>query len=229
MRLDRFVSQSSSLSRSQARGAIIRGRVAVDGIVSKEVGRKVAEADRVTLDDAALLQNGPAYLMLHKPLGVVCATSDVEHSTVIDLLPDTLPKGIHPAGRLDLDTTGLVLLSDDGQWTHRVTSPRSSCEKVYHVELAEPVTEDAVNQFEAGLMLNGESSLTKPALLQIDTPTSVRVTLTEGRYHQVKRMFAAIGNRVVALHRSQIGSVELDPGLQPGEYRELTAQERSSF
>ncbi len=229
MRLDRFVSQSSSLSRSQARGAIIRGRVAVDGIVSKEVGRKVAEADRVTLDDAALLQNGPAYLMLHKPLGVVCATSDVEHSTVIDLLPDTLPKGIHPAGRLDLDTTGLVLLSDDGQWTHRVTSPRSSCEKVYHVELAEPVTEDAVNQFEAGLMLNGESSLTKPALLQIDTPTSVRVTLTEGRYHQVKRMFAAIGNRVVALHRSQIGSVALDPGLQPGEYRELTAQERSSF
>ncbi len=229
MRLDRFVSQSSSLSRSQARGAIIRGRVAVDGIVSKEVSRKVAEADHVTLDDAPLQPNGPAYLMLHKPLGVVCATRDGEHPTVIDLLPDTLPKGVHPAGRLDLDTTGLVLLSDDGQWTHRVTSPRRSCEKIYHVELAEPVAENAVQRFDAGIMLKGESSVTKPALLQIETPTSVRVTLTEGRYHQVKRMFAAIGNRVVALHRSQIGAVALDPDLQPGEYRQLTAQERNSF
>jgi len=136
---------------------------------------------------------------------------------------------LHAAGRLDIDTTGLVLLTDDGQWSHRITSPRHHCEKTYRVTLESPISDDTAAQFTAGVQLHNEKSLTKPAQLEVITPTDVRLTLSEGRYHQVKRMFAAVGNRVIELHRERIGDIVLDEDLEPGEYRALTEDEIASI
>ncbi|WP_049097636.1 16S rRNA pseudouridine(516) synthase RsuA, partial [Klebsiella michiganensis] len=134
----------------------------------------------------------------------------------------------HAAGRLDIDTTGLVLMTDDGQWSHRITSPRHHCEKTYLVTLENPLDESTAEQFAKGVQLHNEKDLTKPAVLEVVTPTEVRLTISEGRYHQVKRMFAAVGNHVVGLHRERIGDIALDASLAPGEYRPLTAEEIAS-
>lgn len=131
-------------------------------------------------------------------------------------------------GRLDIDTTGLVLLTDDGQWSHRITSPRHHCEKTYHVTLESPVSSEITEKFAQGIELRGDKEQTRPAVMEIITPTEVLLTISEGRYHQVKRMFAAMGNHVVALHRRQIGEIVLDESLEPGEYRELSREEIDS-
>lgn len=143
-------------------------------------------------------------------------------------LDEPVAHKLHAAGRLDIDTTGLVLMTDDGQWSHRITSPRHHCEKTYLVTLESPVSDDTAEQFTKGVQLHNEKDLTKPALLDVLTPTEVRLTISEGRYHQVKRMFAAVGNRVVGLHRERIGEIALDPELEPGEYRPLTEEEIAS-
>ncbi len=133
------------------------------------------------------------------------------------------------AGRLDVDTTGMVLLSDDGQWCHRITSPRHKLGKIYEATLAEPIDESYIEMFERGIQLNGEKELTKPAKLEILAEQTARVELFEGRYHQVKRMFAALGNKVEALHREAIGPITLDDDLYEGEWRELTEEEVASI
>lgn len=229
MRLDKYLSQALNITRKQAHICIRRGDVTVDGAVVKKLASPVLEGARVELDGATVEASGPRYLMLHKPLGYVCATTDGEHPTVLDLIPNELQRDLHPAGRLDIDTTGLVLLSNDGQWTHRITAPRRRCPKVYRVELAEPLCADAEQRFAAGILLRTESEPTRSAELQRLGPQQARVTLSEGRYHQVKRMFAALGNRVVALHREQIGALALDPDLEPGEFRHLSAAEVAAF
>ena len=132
---------------------------------------------------------------------------------------------LHPVGRLDIDTTGLVLLSDDGRWSHGITAPRRHQGKRYRVALAESLTDEAAARFRSGLLLRGETRPTLPAELEAESPTVVRVILREGRYHQVKRMFAALGNHVTALHREAIGGVVLDSELEPGQYRALSANE----
>src|SRR5690606_9855264 len=164
-----------------------------------------------------------------KPAGYVCATTDSDHPTVLDLIADRDSEGLSIAGRLDIDTTGLVLLSDDGQWLHRVTSPRHRHPKVYEGQLQEPLNQETIDSFAAGIMLHGESRATLPAQIQSTGDRLAEVTIQEGRYHQVKRMFAACGNHVVALHRRQIGGIELDPDLQPGDYRELSEAEVAEF
>jgi len=229
MRLDKYLCQALNISRNQAHIRIRRGDVSLDGLVVKKLATPVAEGAEVQLDGAVVVAGGPRYLMLHKPLGYLCATSDGDHPTVLELIPVELQRDLHPAGRLDMDTTGLVLLSSDGQWTHRITAPRSRCPKVYRAELAEPLVADAEQQFAAGMVLRNETQPTLPAELQRLAPQQVRVTLSEGRYHQVKRMFAALGNRVVALHREQIGPVVLDPALAPGEFRPLNEAEIAAF
>ncbi len=233
MRLDRYLARATGLTRSQARQALKRGRVEVAGVVARSAAVAVDETETVTLDGERLSLPGPVYLMLNKPEGVVCATRDGEHRTVIDLLPEEIrarAQGtLHPAGRLDIDTTGLVLITDDGQWSHAVTSPRRQCRKCYRVTLADPLNGNVAERFAEGVMLNGETQATRPAQLCIDSPREVSLTISEGRYHQVKRMFAAVGNRVTALHRQRIGSVELDPTLAPGDWRPLTDSEISSF
>ncbi|MCW8841342.1 MAG: 16S rRNA pseudouridine(516) synthase RsuA [Gammaproteobacteria bacterium] len=225
MRLDKYLAHATGLTRSRAHGMIRSGQVTVNGEVIKIIGFKVPDGAEVRWREQSVSPAGKRYFMLNKPIGVVCATSDAEHKTVIDLLDLTNKKGLHVAGRLDIDSTGLVLISDDGEWSHRITSPKHGCDKTYRATLAEALDESAVEQFAAGIELRSETKKTLPAKLEILSPTEVRLTLGEGKYHQVKRMFAALGNRVVALHRERIGSLALDETLLPGQWRELSREE----
>lgn len=229
MRLDQFVSHCSDFSRKDAKRTITRGRVSVNNTVCTRANTQLQSHDTVTLDGNLLALATERYLMLHKPAGVISATRDSEQPIVLDLLPAEVRDNLHVAGRLDADTTGLVLLTSDGQWSHRVTSPRSGCLKTYQVELAQAITADAIAALEQGVQLHNEAKLTLPASVTVLAPQRIELTLSEGRYHQVKRMLAAVGNHVTALHRSRIGALELDPALGPGQFRELTPAEIASF
>ncbi|GAA0844823.1 16S rRNA pseudouridine(516) synthase RsuA [Marinobacter szutsaonensis] len=228
LRLDQFIANCTELSRKEAKRAIGTGAVNVDGAVCKTANRKIPHDARVTLDGELLTLPGERYLMMNKPEGVVSATSDSEHPTALDLLPAELARDLHMAGRLDLDTTGLLLLTTDGLWSHRVTSPRTDCPKTYRVSLEEPLTEAAERTLNAGVLLRNEDRKTRPATIRRVNDKVIELTISEGRYHQVKRMLAAVGNHVVALHRLRVGEIVLDPELAPGEYRALTRQEIAS-
>lgn len=228
MRLDRFVSQAADVSRAQARQLIRRGRVTVDGTRQRDAAFSLAGCEQVDLDGEPLALPSALYLMMHKPVGLLSATTDSRQATVLSLLPTSLAARVHLVGRLDKETSGLLLLTDDGAWTHRVASPNHPCPKTYLAALAEPLVDDAESRIAAGLLLRSEQRPTRPARLQRLTPTRVRLTISEGRYHQVRRMFAALGNRVVALHRESVGGLALDPGLPPGGWRLLTDAERDA-
>lgn len=229
MRLDKFLSQQLGVSRALVLRELRNKRVTVDGEIVKTGSMKISPEQRVEFDGNVLDQiTGPRYFMLNKPQGYVCSTDDPDHPTVLYFLEEPVAYKLHAAGRLDIDTTGLVLMTDDGQWSHRITSPRHHCEKTYLVTLEHPLADDTAAQFEAGVQLHNEDSLTKPAQLEKIEDYLVRLTLSEGRYHQVKRMFAAVGNRVVALHRERIGEIVMDEDLEPGQYRPLTEQEVAS-
>ncbi|WP_444884484.1 16S rRNA pseudouridine(516) synthase RsuA [Microbulbifer sp. PSTR4-B] len=228
IRLDKAVSQVTDLSRSDVKRAAKAERISVNGEIVTDPAAKVQASDELYLDGEPLHEPGPRYIMLNKPLGYVSATKDGEHPTVLDLIDEPNKAKLHIAGRLDIDTTGLVLLTDDGQWSHKVTSPNHHCEKTYYALLAEKIEEDAVAKFAKGIWLNNEKKRTKPAKLEILYANEVRITIGEGRYHQVKRMFAALGNRVIELHRERIGDIFLDEELQEGEYRLLTSEEIAS-
>lgn len=229
MRLDKFIAQQLGVSRAIAGREIRSSRVLVDGEIVKDASFKLQPEHDVEYDGNTLTQqNGPRYFMLNKPQGYVCSTDDPDHPTILYFLDVPVVHKLHAAGRLDIDTTGLVLMTDDGQWSHRITSPRHHCEKTYLVTLENPVDEQTAEQFAKGVQLHNEKDLTKPARLEVLTPTEVRLTISEGRYHQVKRMFAAVGNHVVGLHRERIGDIMLDESLEPGEYRPLTEDEIAS-
>ena len=167
--------------------------------------------------------------MLYKPQGYVCSHDDGEYPTVFQFFDYPLMNKLHTAGRLDVDTTGLVLLTDDGQWSHRITSPKHHCEKTYLVTLADPVEAFYAQQLAEGILLRGEKEPCLPAKMEILDDYNVNLTISEGRYHQVKRMFAALGNKVEALHRWRIGDIVLDESLEEGEYRTLSDEEIGSF
>lgn len=229
MRLDKFLSQQLGVSRALVLRELRNKRVTVDGEIVKTGAMKISPEQRVEFDGNVLDQiTGQRYFMLNKPQGYVCSTDDPDHPTVLYFLEEPVAYKLHAAGRLDIDTTGLVLMTDDGQWSHRITSPRHHCEKTYLVNLEHPLADDTAAQFEAGVQLHNEDSLTKPAQLEKIEDCLVRLTISEGRYHQVKRMFAAVGNRVVGLHRERIGEIVMDEDLEPGQYRPLTAQEIAS-
>ena len=228
MRLDRFISQASGHSRSQVRAMIRAGRVSVDGSVVRDVAWPTPEPARISLDGVPVAAARPVYLMLHKPSGVLSATRDAHQATVMQILPPVLRRRVHPVGRLDKATTGLLLLTDDGQWSHRISSPRHHCAKRYRAHLAEPLVADAEERLALGLELRGDRARTRPARLQRVGPNEVCIEVTEGRYHLVRRLFAALGNRVEALHRERIGGLELDPALAPGQWRRLSAPERAA-
>ena len=228
LRLDKAVSQVTDLSRAEAKRAAKAERITVNGAVITDPATKIVDSDELCLDGETLQEAGPRYFMLHKPLGYVSATKDSEHPTVLDLVDEPNKQKLHIAGRLDIDTTGLVLLTDDGQWSHMVTSPRHHCDKTYYAHLAERIDDSAVEKFAKGIWLNNEKKRTKPARLEILFANEVRITIGEGRYHQVKRMFAALDNRVLELHRERIGDIVLDEDLEPGDYRPLTAEEIAS-
>nr|WP_299241559.1 16S rRNA pseudouridine(516) synthase RsuA [uncultured Halomonas sp.] len=233
MRLDKFLSETTDLSRSLAKKALHREEVSVDGQITKNPATQVDDASDVRWQGEPLELTGPRYLMMHKPLGIECTTRPGRYPIVQELIDLPNVDRLHAVGRLDVDTTGLVLLTDDGQWSHRVTSPRKRCAKVYLASLAEPLEgeagEGAIQSFARGVQLDGEDKLTQPAELVLLSPREVRLTITEGKYHQVRRMFAAIGNHVEALHRESIGPLQLDPDLEQGECRFLRPEEIAAF
>ncbi|WP_299793556.1 16S rRNA pseudouridine(516) synthase RsuA [uncultured Shewanella sp.] len=228
MRLDKFICESTSLTRSLAKKALHRGDVTCDGEVVKNAGFKVTDAHTICLEGEQLSVVGPRFIMLNKPVDTICSTIDEVYPSVLGLLDIEKPEDLHIAGRLDADTTGLVLITNDGQWSHKITSPRKECGKRYLLEVAESLDSSLIDEFAKGLQLNNEDGLTKPAILEILTPHKARLTITEGKYHQVKRMLAAVGNRVTALHRECVGKIELDEELEPGEWRYLTDEEIDS-
>jgi 16S rRNA pseudouridine516 synthase len=225
MRLDRYLSRVTALSRSQAQRAIRAGRVRVDGLPVVQPAWDCPLSAGVELDGRPLEPPGHRYFMLHKPVGYVCSSTDPHNSSVLELLHEPVLSGLHFAGRLDKDATGLVLITDDGAWSHRIVAPHRHCPKTYRVDLAEPLDSQAAASLCNGVRLRHEVQPTRPAELEMLTPTRIRLTLVEGRYHQVKRMLAAVGNRVVGLHREGIASLSLDADLQPGRYRALSRAE----
>jgi 16S rRNA pseudouridine516 synthase len=229
LRLDRFVSHSAGLTRSQAQRAIRNGEVSIDGVAVRDPGLHVPDAARVQYRDESLVVHGDQYLMLHKPLGYVCAARDSRHRTVLELIEASRRKDLHIAGRLDVDATGLVLLTNVGEWSHRVMSPKHKFPKHYRITLAEPLTAEGEAALARGIHLKEEPEPCQPATIERTTDTDVRIIITEGKYHQVKRMFAAVGNNVLTLHRERIGAIVLDPALAPGESRPLSAAEIASF
>ncbi|WP_417527930.1 pseudouridine synthase [Marinomonas shanghaiensis] len=229
MRLDFYLSHVTDLARKAAKIAASKGRVTVNGVVVKKANYTVQEGDQICLDDALLAWPSEGYYLLHKPAGYVCATEDSDHPTVLDLLPSHLGQALKIVGRLDKDTTGLLLLTTDGQWLHRITSPRNACNKRYRMMLADPISDEELKQLEAGVMLNGETQPTLPAIAERISECDIYLTIQEGKYHQVKRMLAAVGNKVEELHRDQIGPLKLDADMPAGEFRELTEEEVAYF
>ncbi|MEN3942392.1 pseudouridine synthase [Prosthecobacter sp. SYSU 5D2] len=230
MKLDRFLAKQSSLGRSAAHRLIAARRVAVDGQVCTDNQQEVSRFHQITLDGTVLQRAQRAlYLMLHKPVGILSATSDPVHPTVMDLIDDPDKHTLHIAGRLDRSTSGLVLLTNDGRWSKRLTEPLERVPKVYLVDTAEDILPEAVAAFAAGFYFHTEDLTTLPAGLEILAPRQARVTLYEGRYHQVKRMFHRVQNRVTALHRESIDGIRLPADLAPGQWRNLTVEEVGAF
>ncbi|WP_018970797.1 pseudouridine synthase [Rubritalea marina] len=229
MRLDKFIATHSDASRTLAKTAIKHGQVKVNGVVVKDQGCKVSDEDEIVVHGVQISASGEVYIALYKPSGVLSSTGDDEEGeTVLDLVDGFTHRPLHVAGRLDKDTTGLVLLTSDGAWSHRVTSPKFASEKVYHVTVLDPIDDEVVEIFQEGLMLRGEEKATLPARLEVLGEREAHLTLTEGKYHQVKRMFGAIGNKVDTLERISMGCVTLGD-LEPGEFRELSDAEVQSF
>lgn len=227
MRLDKFLAHTADLTRTLAKQVIRQQRVTINLKTAQSPSQVVVTSDEIRFDDKLLNILGNRYIMLHKPADYVCTRDDSYHADIFSLLENS--DDLHAAGRLDADTTGLVLLTNDGQWSHRVTAPRHKCGKVYRVTLAQVLTNSQISQITQGVMLHGEDQPTLPAQLEPVSELQVRLTIHEGKYHQVKRMFAAVENKVVTLHRESIGQIKLDNNLQPGEWRELSNEEFRSI
>ena len=231
MRLDKFVCKSTNLSRAKAVECIRAGEVVVNGVAVLVESVQVHENNTITLNAQLLEPREFRYLLIHKPANTICSNIDEAYPSLFSALDIERSDELHVAGRLDADTTGLVLATDDGRWSFDIIRPQKDCKKVYRVGLSQAIEEaqiiELTARFAAGLQLQGKGALTRPAQLKILSPKDVLLTITEGRFHQVKRMFASIGKRVISLHRESIGEVSLDVEL--GAWRYLTAAEVASF
>lgn len=226
MKLDRLIAGYEAMGRQAAHLAIAARRVRVDGVCVTDGHHPVDRFTLVELDDSVVQASERAlYLMLHKPVGILSATKDDLHPTVIDLIDDPDKHTLHIAGRLDRSTSGLVLLTNDGRWSKRLMTAEEKVPKVYLVETLDPIVPDAVEAFARGFYFHTEDINTLPAELVLLGANQARLTLHEGRYHQVKRMFHRVGNRVISLHRESIGALTLPADLPPGAWRALTPQE----
>jgi len=228
-RLDRLISELCQINKKKVRLILAQQRITVDGVLALDIDLIVDQFSRVVMDDEVLQENQPHYIMLNKPIGVVCATKDEKHKTVIDLLTGQFDQetidSLHIVGRLDLNTSGLVLLTNDSRWSERLTSPEYKVKKCYQVTLEKPLTTEYIDAFAQGMYFNYEKITTKPVILCIISPFEAQVILTEGRYHQIKRMFGRFRNPVVGLHRNSIGQLTLDESLKYGESRFLNVSE----
>ena len=228
MRLDRYLCETGFGTRSQVKALLKKGLVQVDGEIVKKAELKIdEERAQVFCGGAAAVYQKYIYLMMNKPPGVLSATEDRRQKTVLDLVEEPVPDGIFPVGRLDKDTEGLLLLTNDGELAHRLLSPKKHVDKIYEARVEGRVTGEHVRRFEEGLEI-GEKRPTLPAVLEIlssGEESRVRITIREGKFHQIKRMFEAVGCRVLWLKRLSMGSLQLDGGLAPGEYRALRPEE----
>ena len=224
-RIDKMIASQGQYSRKEVKALIAKGRVAVDGRVVSSSSEKVDPLTmQLTIDGKPLDFKRNLYLVLNKPKGYVSATEDRDHPTVLELVPQEYRgRDLFPAGRLDRDTTGLMIITDDGVLAHNILAPKKHVPKLYHVELDIPVTEEMRLGFSEGVMLN--DGVCKAADLIKTGEKNAKVTLREGRYHQVKRMFGCFGAEVVELKRLGMGNLTLPADLAEGECRELTAEE----
>ena len=242
MRLDKYLAEMGEGTRQEVKAFIRKGRVMVNGVPVKKPEAKVEEGkDQVTLDGRKIPYQKYLYYMLNKPAGVITATTDSRERTVLDLLGEDRRKDLFPVGRLDKDTEGLLLITNDGPLAHRLLSPRKHVDKCYYAKVRGEVTGEDVEQFAQGLFLAGlgeeKEEKTMPARLEIlktapaagkEDPgfvSEILLTIQQGKFHQVKRMFQAVGKEVLYLKRLSMGSLKLDPELAPGQYRELTKEE----
>ena len=228
LRLDKYLADMGVGTRQEVKALVRKGRVAVDGITAKAPELKVdPDEAQVTVDGNSISYVKMEYWMLHKPAGVVSATEDRRDRTVLDLLSGAARKDLFPVGRLDKDTEGLLLVTDDGALSHALMSPNRHVEKEYEAVVDGALAADAVSRFEQGMTLRDgtECKSAKLEILETEPELRVRVTLKEGKYHQVKRMIAAVGGTVTALKRLRLGGLWLDKILAPGEFRELTQEE----
>ena len=235
-RLDRLLANLGYGSRREVTDLVARRQVVLDGTVVKDAGARIAVAadlpNRMTIAGQPLDPPAPLTLLMHKPLGVVCSHRETGRS-VYELMPrrwQARMPALSSIGRLDKETSGLLLITDDGPFLHRVISPKAKVAKRYIATLDRPLEGTEAEVFAAGtLMLEGERDPLAPAVLQPIGPKEARLIITEGRYHQVRRMFAAVGNHVVALHRDRIGGLTLPPGLEPGAWRQLSEDEAAAI
>jgi 16S rRNA pseudouridine516 synthase len=252
-RLDRFISEKLKISRRDVRLMLAQKRITVDACIATDIEQIIDRFSNIRCDNKSLQNNSPLYIMQHKPTGVVSATKDEGHTTVIDLLhqqlqltdhnaevnadysntlksvfendPSLLITDLHIVGRLDLNTSGLMLLTNDSRWSSHITAPENKVTKYYYVTLEKPLSEAYIEAFTRGMYFEYEGITTQPAHLTILSPYTARLGLVEGKYHQVKRMFGYFDNKVLKLHREKIGQLILDENLIAGESRLLTASE----
>ena len=226
MRLDKYLVTLGIGSRSQVKEYVRKGLVTVNDAVCRNSDTKVDEtADRVAFQGRELVYKKNRYYMLHKPAGVITATRDREERTVLELLgPEVVKKDLSPMGRLDKDTEGLLLITDDGELNHLLLSPRHHVDKCYLVYTALPVSMEAAEMLRQGVEI-GEDKPTLPACVELTGDRELLLTIQEGKFHQVKRMLQAVDNQVIYLKRISFGGLTLDPALQKGQYRELTKEE----
>ncbi len=225
MRLDKFLTEMEIGSRSQVKAFIKKGLIEVNGVVCKDAEYKVDEnADTVFYAGEKLSYQKFRYYILNKPKGVVTATKDTKDNTVMDLLENIRKSDLSPVGRLDKDTEGLLLITNDGALAHMLLSPKRHVNKVYRVSLAKPIKQEDMERLEIGVDI-GDDSITLPAKVEKISDKEILLTIHEGRFHQVKRMLKAVGNEVVHLKREAFGCLQLEESLKSGSFRELTKEE----
>lgn len=230
MRLDKYLAEMGVGTRQEVKKQIRQGKAAVNGTVVKAADTKIDEtSDEVTICGRNISYVSYEYYMLNKPAGVVSATEDRRDTTVIDLIKEKKRKDLFPVGRLDKDTEGLLLITNDGDLAHRLLAPKKHVDKVYYAKIDGMVTEEDVKRFAEGIDIGAEEEeMTRPAKLDImksAEESEIRLTIHEGKFHQVKRMFLAVGKEVTYLKRERMGALCLDENLKPGEYRLLTEEE----
>ena len=225
-RLDKFLCDLNIGTRSQVKSFIQKGMVTVNDELIKKPEFKVTDSDTVCYQGQVLSTEQYAYYMLHKPAGVISATEDKVQTTVLDYFKEEACRDLYPVGRLDKDTEGLLLITNDGELGHRLLSPRHHIPKTYYVELQHSVSEENIHILETGVDI-GEKRLTLPAKIQIISENRIYITITEGKFHQIKRMFEVVDNRVLYLKRVAMGTLTLDESLPKGQYRRLTQDEIS--
>ncbi len=230
MFLERYLSKYAGLSRKSILPLLHHGQIQVNEQTVHSRSFEVNAFSNISIEGKPLnIHKTAHYFMLNKPAGILSATKDPIHKTAIELIEGNESFDLHIAGRLDRATTGLLILTNDGKWSKKITEPVEKIPKTYFVETAQAISPQTAQVFEKGIYFKYEDITTRPANIEIMTTTTCKLTLYEGRYHQVKRMFSAVGNRVISLHRESMGDIVLDENLSPGEYRALNQTEIDSI